>query len=607
MDILLERSSASLRKQLDTVNRNHGNSTVPKAAAALGIEPAIVKAILAIETGGAPITTGQNIKFLFMIGRHFTPKLKKKFPSRELPSWANKRMSGSRAILRAGIDLWPHGAYANTSWGAFQIHGWSYRKLGYGSPEEMVRAFKQSADAQIKGFIDFVRTKRPLFEAIKNKDWYGIGYYYNGDRQGRYASWMQQIYNTANPNNQDNSRIAKSRNGYRKMKQSGQVGTDTAGTSPATGGGRIVLIGDSNSAHINQEYKRYYESRGASVLALHRNGSGASFWISVLEKVVSGRPGGSSFAKQILGSGVTQIHCTSLGGNDGGRAYKDSTLAAYIDRKIKPLMQMMAKYPGSTFAGSVPIGSNRTYKGVKSNDLRAKMNAAMAKAAKEAGIAFWNPTSEYAYDTAELGKRKDNVHLTRNMAKQEFSARQGFLGGQAVASAGGSAAAIAQSDEESEKQRKMQDWKRNATLIKNLLAQKDKIAKMGPPTAKQVKALIAQAKAEQNAPDPDEFGEDARSAELPSGKKGRVQAKYLNFIKKHQPDFDFDKFYSEVDSYLKSTNKADTLPERDYVFGDEHYNTFVLIRDIKDKESQKALAESMASLRGLVKEVRMKW
>ena len=83
-------------------------------------------------------------------------------------------------------------------------------------------------------------------------------------------------------------------------------------------------------------------------------------------------------------------------------------------------------------------------------------------------------------------------------------------------------------------------------------------------------------------------------------------AKYKKFLQKYQPDFDFDKFYGEIDSYLKSVNKEDVLPDRDYVFGDEHYKAFVLVRNLKDKEAQQALAEGLA-LRHLIREVREKW
>lgn len=612
MDVLLERSKSGLLHQLRKVNQNHGSTTVPKAAQALGVDPAIIKAILVAETGGQAIRTGSSIQFLFMIGRHFTPKYRKKFPTRALPSWAGKRMSGSRSVLRQAISLWPHGAYANTSWGIFQIHGWSYRKLGYGSPREMVQAFKNSGEAQIQGFIDFVRTKKRLYNAIKSKDWWGMARNYNGDKTGKYARWMQIVYNAENPNQQDNSRIASSRRQYNKMKKAGLVGSGASPGDVATSpqAGRVVLFGDSNASFINMEYAKYFRSRGAEVLALHRNGSGASYWIKVLDRVTAGRSGGNSHAKKILAFRPTTFHCTSLGGNDGGRAYKDSTLAAYIERKIKPLMQMMKKFPGSTFSGMVPIGAKRTYRGMPSNDLRARMNAAMAKAAKEVGIAFWNPTSQYAYDVAELDRRKakgtgDDVHINRTMARQEVEARTGFLGGQAVASAGAIASAHGAGTEAAEQAQRTRQYQQMTQLFQNMLHKKDEFVRAGPPTHKDVKRALAAAQAEQNAPTPEELGADTRQVKL-SGKKGTVLAKYKKFLQKYQPDFDFDKFYGEIDSYLKSVNKEDVLPDRDYVFGDEHYKAFVLVRNLKDKEAQQALAEGLA-LRHLIREVREKW
>ena len=609
MSILLERSARGLIKQYQAAVQNHGD-WVPAAASRLGIEASLLYAILVMEVGGRPTTTGRRIKKLFMISGHFTPKYKKKHPGSPLPGWANARMSGKWSILDQAISLDADLAYRNTSWGPGQVHGWSYRKLGYSSPAEMVKAFMRSASAQQQGMVDFIRTKRSLLNALKNKDWWLIGRTYNGDKRGKYARNLQLMYNSANPNNQDNSAIASTRREY--LKTRGQGGA----AQPGVSGGRIVLIGDSNAARINQQYKSYYESRGASVLALHWNGSGASQWIDVLTRVAQGGArrnlaelsvkSVNAAAAQILRHGITQIHCTSLGGNDGGAAYKDSTLKAYIDRKIKPLMQLMAKYPGSTFAGPVPIGSERTYKGVNSNTLRAKMSKAMEGAAKEVGIAYWNPHGAYSYDPAALDKRKDDVHITSRMAKQEFQAREGFLSGQAASSSGASAAAIAQSDDQRKEMEQRALEKDMSDVLKNLAKHKDAIAAAGPPSMAQVKQAMAKAKEEQNAPEPEDFGDDETPVDVP-GQKGRIMKKYVNFLKKHQPDFNFDKFYSELDSYLKSANKKDVLANRDYVFGDEHYDAFVLLRDLKDREANRAVSESFVSLKRLIQEVRTKW
>ena len=598
MSTLLERSGAGLIKQYRKAVEAHGD-WAPAAAQELGVDVSLFYALLVKEVGGTPARLGRSIKKLFMIRDYWTKKYRQKHPNRSLPSWASKRMDGSWSVIDQAMQLDADLTYRSTSWGLGQIHGWSARKLGYSSAKEMVKAFMGSAEAQQRGMIDFIRTKPVLHRAMKNKDWWAIGRYYNGDKRGRYAGHLRLMYNAANPNNQDNSRIATSRREYLKTGGKG-------GGQPGTSGAKIVLIGDSNAAWINQEYKSHYESRGADVLAIHWNGSGASQWIRVLSRVASGSAGGDKRAAAILRHGVTQIHCTSLGGNDGGRAYKDSTLKAYIDRKIKPLMQLMAKYPGSTFSGPVPVGADRMYKDMKSNVLRARMSNAMAEAASATGIAYWNPHGEYSYDTAALDKRKDNVHITARMAKKEFAAREGFLSGQAAATGGAAGTAIAQNKQDQERRDQEQAYKETAAMLQQLAQHKDAIAKAGPPTMAQVKAYMAHAKEQQNAPEPEEFGDDETPIDIP-GKKGRIKKKYVKFLKTHQPDFDFDKFYGEIDTYLKNVKKKDVLASRDYVFGDEHYEAFVLVRDIKDRVHDSALAENLKSLRSLVREVKMKW
>ena len=111
MSLLLEGKEADLQAKLSRVNQNHANTTVPKAASALGVEPALIKAILAVETGGRPIKVGENISRLFMIRRHFTPKYKKKHPDRELPAWSTKPFTNKQSIFNQALSLSPYLAY----------------------------------------------------------------------------------------------------------------------------------------------------------------------------------------------------------------------------------------------------------------------------------------------------------------------------------------------------------------------------------------------------------------------------------------------------------------------------------------------------------------
>ena len=65
---------------------------------------------------------------------------------------------------------------------------------------------------------------------------------------------------------------------------------------------------------------------------------------------------------------------------------------------------------------------------------------------------------------------------------------------------------------------------------------------------------------------------------------GRFVSKYKTFLEEH-PDFDFDEFYSDLDSYVEGGADG-ALPEygKDYVFGPEHMGAWnILERSISDQ------------------------
>ena len=134
----------------------------------------------------------------------------------------------------------------------------------------------------------------------------------------------------------------------------------------------------------------------------------------------------------------------------------------------------------------------------------------------------------------------------------------------------------------------------------------DRAKSMQRMTADQV---VNQAFEEQNAPTPDQLAATVENPdeeiEAPTA-NGRILKKYVKKLNQHQPDFNFDEFYEEVDVYLKDRSE-DLFPKsgRDYVFGDEHWKAFVVVRNLKDKKQ--AVSESYKFLGNLVKEIKQKW
>lgn len=88
-------------------------------------------------------------------------------------------------------------AIQSASWGAPQLMGYHYKRLGYESAHEMMKdAFR--IDAQVAMFIRFVLTDVRLSDALATHDWFTFARVYNGSGQvPQYAEWIKSAYDAA--------------------------------------------------------------------------------------------------------------------------------------------------------------------------------------------------------------------------------------------------------------------------------------------------------------------------------------------------------------------------------------------------------------------------
>ncbi len=82
------------------------------------------------------------------------------------------------------------------SWGAMQVMGFNYRALHYPGVEEMVKAFSSNESAQIRGALDYIRSRKPLEKAVRGLDFRNTAYYYNGSDyyKGNYDTKLRKAY-----------------------------------------------------------------------------------------------------------------------------------------------------------------------------------------------------------------------------------------------------------------------------------------------------------------------------------------------------------------------------------------------------------------------------
>ena len=342
INILAERINRSRRDLLSSLKRARANHSAfaIRAAQRLETDPAIILGYMVLECGGGAIKLGDKICFLFM-KNHFRKKFRKKFPGRELPpSLATGKYTNSKRVWREAYRLWPKGALRNASWGIAQVHPWSYKELGYSSEEEMVKDLTSSARAQEESMINFIRTKGRLHRAIKRKDWWAMGRYYNGDKTGTYGEALRLMYNALHRDNQDAQHIASSSSGWRTMRKRGEIGPEVSGTA-AMGGvaGKVYLLGDSNTTPHRRFWKAFIvKNFGSGVQIVDRAKSGLR-----LSGILGGLEGAEKPLGVIIGSGGGN-NATGLGKHSPEKI--KSILqpnGAYYQKHIVPLMAKLAE------------------------------------------------------------------------------------------------------------------------------------------------------------------------------------------------------------------------------------------------------------------------
>jgi len=94
--------------------------------------------------------------------------------------------------IAQGID--PEAAADASSWGAPQIMGFNAETSGFASALEMVDAFEQSADEQIRAFVAFV-IENNLDTHLRSQNWIAFAAGYNGNGQAAvYGAKIESAY-----------------------------------------------------------------------------------------------------------------------------------------------------------------------------------------------------------------------------------------------------------------------------------------------------------------------------------------------------------------------------------------------------------------------------
>jgi|SRR5579884_358254 len=184
-----------------TGSRTLSEDDYQAAAEDLDCEVRVIKAIARVESSG----DGFDVRGrpIIRYERHVFSSLTKHqydighpFISSRMPGGYSIPERDQYARLQHAYALDADAALKATSWGLFQIMGKNHRESGYGTVEEFVRAMCSSAAVQLEAHVNFVKSKRDLHEAIQQRDWSTIAFFYNGSsyRINHYDTRLQRAY-----------------------------------------------------------------------------------------------------------------------------------------------------------------------------------------------------------------------------------------------------------------------------------------------------------------------------------------------------------------------------------------------------------------------------
>ena len=81
-------------------------------------------------------------------------------------------------------------ALESASWGAFQIMGYQWERLGYASVQAFVAAMSAGESQQFDAFTRFIETDPVLHKALKARKWAEFARLYNG------PDYLRNLYDT---------------------------------------------------------------------------------------------------------------------------------------------------------------------------------------------------------------------------------------------------------------------------------------------------------------------------------------------------------------------------------------------------------------------------
>ena len=166
--------------------RRLDDEDLPRIGAEIGVGEDELHTVLDVECRGSGFDRSGRVAMLFephIFWRELGSGPARSIAAREqlaCQRWGQfKYPSDSYPRLLVAMEIDKDAALRSASWGLGQVMGFNHGLAGYRSAEEMVAAFAQDEENQLRGMVSFI-AKTHLADALRKHDWAGFACGYNG-------------------------------------------------------------------------------------------------------------------------------------------------------------------------------------------------------------------------------------------------------------------------------------------------------------------------------------------------------------------------------------------------------------------------------------------
>ena len=182
-----------------------------RAAMLIDCEPAALKAVQKVETGGKGGFLPSGRPTILFEGHIFWQQLRNRGIDPQgvvkghenilYSKWTKAYYKGGEAEyerLLSARQINEDAANASASWGMFQIMGFHYAACGQSSVAKFVAKMCQSECRQLLLSVRFIRGDKSMLAALQQKDWKTFARLYNGPgyAQNRYDEKLSKAYSS---------------------------------------------------------------------------------------------------------------------------------------------------------------------------------------------------------------------------------------------------------------------------------------------------------------------------------------------------------------------------------------------------------------------------